>query len=96
MTGRRFWPDPGRSPEDIARDHVAIVHELDDIDAAQQLWHRLDRLSRSAEATTFTRQRAKVAANALGVLLDTVAAAEQDTGERPFTWNDRPNEDAER
>lgn len=78
----------GRAPADLEADRAAILAELADIEAAQKLWAALDSLARSTAASSFTRQRAKTAANALGVILDHLVTDDED--EQPFTWNDRP------
>lgn len=87
MTAARFL---GRDPGTVAADLAAIRDELEDIEAAQAIWHRLDRLARSASASAYTRRRAHKAAVALGSILDDLA--DEDAAEQAFTRNDPPDD----
>lgn len=99
MTGARF---AGRDPATVARDLAILRSELrEGIETAQAVWHELDRIARSEQASPFTRRRANAAAVALGSLLEDLAADDEEEGpndpepeaepegptESPFPWD---------
>lgn len=77
----------GRDPKTVEQDLAILRRDLaPGLEAAQALWAELSAIVRDGSASGYTRRRAKQAADALGSLLDDLAA---DTdAETPFSWND--------